>query len=113
LEQRRDHEAIYGVPKKDLGDVGPSVVSINGVVASLGITEFMLMASGVRTPNGVLRYHGQRGNVSVVTDDLDPTCYHCSAIRGRGAAADVERYLLPAPGDSAPVRRTPVESEGI
>ena len=95
-EQRRDHEAIYGVPMKDLGEVGPSVVSINGVIASLGVTEFMLMASGVRPPNGVLRYHGQRGIVSVVRDDLDPTCYHCSAIRGRGAAAGVERYLLSA-----------------
>lgn len=93
-EQRRDHEAVYGVPKKELGEVGPSVVSINGVIASLGVTEFVLLASGVRSPKGVLRYNGQRGIVSVVTDDPNPTCYHCSALRGKGAAADVERYLL-------------------
>ena len=30
-EQRRDHEAIYGVPADALDEVGPSVVSINGV----------------------------------------------------------------------------------
>jgi len=34
----------------DLGRVGPSVVSINGVVASLAATEFMLCATGTREP---------------------------------------------------------------
>ena len=77
-----------------MGQVGPSVVSINGVVASLGVTEFMLMATGVpRQPRNVLKYYGERGVVTIPTKGLDPDCYHCSMTRGRADAAGVQRYL--------------------
>ena len=33
-KERSDHKAIYGIPEDALGEVGPSVVSINGVIAS-------------------------------------------------------------------------------
>ena len=93
-EQRKDHEAIYGISRDDLGSVGPSVVSINGVIASLGVTEFMLMATGVsRRTVKVLKYHGERGVVTSPTKNPDPDCYHCSGIRGKRDDADVQRYL--------------------
>ncbi len=93
-EQRKDHAAIYGVPIDDLGEAGPSVVSINGVIASLGVTEFMLATTGVpRQPKNVLKYYGERGVVTIPTKNPDPDCYHCSGIRGRGDEADVQRYL--------------------
>ena len=93
-KQRKDHADIYGVQVSDLGQVGPSVVSINGVVASLGVTEFMLTATGVpRQPRSVLKYHGERGAVTIPTKSLDPDCYHCSVTRGRADAAGVQRYL--------------------
>jgi len=41
-EARKNRQAIYGVDRADLEEAGPSVVSVNGVVASLGVTEFML-----------------------------------------------------------------------
>lgn len=92
--QRRDHEAIYGVPVDALGEVGPSVVSINGVVASLGVTEFMRIATGMpRQATNHLRYRGERGIVNVVADDPNPDCYYCSGIRGKGHDVDVGRYL--------------------
>ena len=93
-KQRKDHADIYGVQVSDLGQIGPSVVSINGVVASLGVTEFMLTATGVpRQPRTVLKYYGERGVVTTPTRRLDPDCYNCSATRGRASAAGVQRYL--------------------
>ena len=97
-EQRKDHADIYGIPLNALGKVGPSVVSINGVIASLAVTEFMLMATGVpRRPKEFLKYHGQRGIVTVVTETPDPDCYYCSGIRDKGDEADVQRYLKAVP----------------
>src|SRR3989344_4723028 len=55
---QRDIQAIYGVDINLLGNTGPSVVSINGVVASLAVTEFMLMETGVREPRRLLVYYG-------------------------------------------------------
>ena len=93
-EQRKDYASIYGIPLSDLGRVGPSVVSFNGVIASLGVTEFMLTATGVpRQSRSVLKYYGERGVVTTPTKNPDPDCYHCSGIRGKADRAGVERYL--------------------
>ena len=92
--ERQDREAIYGVPDDALGEVGPSVVSINGIVASLGVTEFMLVAAGVREePRKFVKYHGQRGIVTVVTTEPQPDCYYCTTLRGTRDDAHVDRYL--------------------
>ena len=101
FEQRRNQEAIYGIPIGSLGSVGPSVVSINGVVASLGVTEFMLAVSGVRSePRSVLMYHADRGIVLVKSDLPRSGCYFCSLIRGKGDNAQVQRHLPQAAGDT-------------
>ena len=64
-KERKDYADIYGIQLSDLGRVGPSVVSINGVVASLGVTEFMLTATGVpRRPRHVLKFRGESGVVT-------------------------------------------------
>lgn len=93
-EQRRDRAAIYGVPVESLGAAGPSVVSINGVVASLGVTEFMLAVSGVRSePKSVLTYHGDRGVVLQKSQHPREGCYFCSTVRGKRDDAGVQRFL--------------------
>ena len=100
-EQRKNREAIYGIPVADLGAVGPSVVSINGVVASLGVTEFMLAVSGVRSePRGVLTYHGDRGVVLAKSVPPRDGCYFCSDIFGKGDDAKVQRYLPEGAGNA-------------
>ena len=93
-EQRKDHTDIYGIPLEALGNAGPSVVSFNGVIASLGVTEFMLAATGMpRQPRKILRYRGERGIVTVVNEDPASDCHYCSLVWGQGDAADVQRYL--------------------
>ena len=92
-DAKRDRKSIYGVPKDALNEAGPSVVSINGVVASMGVTEFMLAVTGLRKPKGLIRYHGRRGVVNTDTSRPSADCYYCSAIRGKGDEANVQRYI--------------------
>lgn len=92
-DQRIREAAIYGVPAQALGQTGPSVSPINGVVASLAATEFMVAVTGMRPPTRLLEYRGQVSKVVVNNDAPRPDCYYCKGIRSSGAAADVERYL--------------------
>jgi hypothetical protein len=73
--------------------IGPSVVTINGVVASLAMTEFMAAVTGLRPAVPVLTYHGNRGIVTRSSEPPVPDCYYCRGIRGKRDRADVERYL--------------------
>jgi hypothetical protein len=91
-ETREERARIYGVDVAVLGRAGPSVVSINGVVASLGVTEFMAFVTGLRPPKRHLTYHGHLGKVTLLTDPPKPDCYYCKEVRGMHDRADVQRY---------------------
>lgn len=86
-------EEIYGVEKTHLDNSGPSVVSINGVVASLAVTEFMVSVTGIRKPVTLSTYRGQDAKVIVSRDKPQTDCYYCKKIRGKQKAADVEGYI--------------------
>lgn len=90
---RADRQAIYGVPRGLLGGAGPSVVSINGAVASIAVTEFMVAVTGIRKPHRLLNYYGHRGTMTSSKDDPLSDCYYCKGIHRSGAPAHVERYL--------------------
>lgn len=93
LDERRDRDALYGINRAALGRSGPSVVSINGVIASLGVTEFMVGVTGIRTPKRVLTYYGHMGRIASPAEGPSADCYYCRMVRGQGAAADVQRYI--------------------
>jgi molybdopterin-synthase adenylyltransferase len=84
---------IYGMNRDLMAEKGPSVVSINGVVASLAVTEFAVAVSGIRSPCVLLKYYAHQGKVVVNNDAPHPDCYYCSGIRGRRERADVHRYI--------------------
>lgn len=89
--RRAERARLYGLDTATLGQSGPSVVSINGVVSSLAVTEFMVWRVGLRAPERLLRYRADSGKVMVSTDN--PTnCFTCS-LSGSGDQADVDRYL--------------------
>lgn len=91
-QTRTDEKTIYGVSTEYLDQTGPSVVSINGVIASLAVTEFMVMIVGLRQPNRLLQYHGRRGIVNISLDEPHSDCYYCKQVRGRRESAGVDRY---------------------
>ncbi|MCF8332072.1 MAG: ThiF family adenylyltransferase [Bacteroidales bacterium] len=91
-ETRKDREAIYGVDKGELEGTGPSVVSINGVVASIAVTEFILHTTGKRKAKPLLIYRGSRG-IICINNDTKEDCYYCNMVKGKGDKANVNRYL--------------------
>ena len=93
-DAQRDFEKIYGVSKEYLEGTGPSVVSINGIIASLAVTEFMVMITGLRSPSRLLNYHGHLGGI-VNRNTEGPSnkdCYYCKSVRGSRENSDVDRY---------------------
>lgn len=75
------HDAQYGVRRDDLAGSGPSVVSINGVVASLAVTEVMCLLTGLRPPRRQLTYRGDCGGVTLNTQLGREKCPFCTRWR--------------------------------
>ncbi len=92
-ETQRDRNKLYGIDMQGVGKAGPSVVSLNGVVASLGVTEFMLAITGIRPPKPVLTYRGHMGGVSLIAESPASDCFYCRGVRGKRDLVDAGRYL--------------------
>lgn len=92
IEKIEENE-IYGVPKTFLDGSGPAVVSLNGIIASLGVTEFMVYVTGVRSAKEMLIYDGMTGIVKNNTDDPTPDCFYCTSIKGIGDKANIARFI--------------------
>lgn len=92
-EQRDREDAVYGIDRRALDTRGPSVSPVNGVVAGLAATEFMVAVTGLRRPTRLQEYRAWESKVVVNTDSPQPDCLCCTGIRGTGAMADIERYL--------------------
>jgi hypothetical protein len=84
---------MYGLRRDALGDRGPSVVSLNGILASIAVTEFMVFITGVpRPPRRLLRYDGPRGIVVEPRDPPTPNCPYCTQ-SGNGDNIDWHRHI--------------------
>lgn len=81
-EQREEEKRIYGVPPASLEDTGPAIISINGVIASLGVTEFIAWRTRLRDPWPYLVYRGDQGRVLLNIDPPSPDCYYCKGLWG-------------------------------
>lgn len=93
-EQLQREDEIYGIPAGALDIKGPSVSPINGVIAALAAAEFMAAVTGLRPPTPLQEYRGHISKVVVNNDQPLPDCPCCHGIRGKGDAAEVDRYLL-------------------
>ena len=93
LEMQDNERAAYGINIVALEEAGPSVVSINGVVASLGVTVLMSLATEIDVPFSVQTYYGHRGTVNRRIDPAPDSCYYCKHVRGREDEARIERYF--------------------
>jgi hypothetical protein len=71
-ERREREDAIYGIQKGAPGIKGPFVLPVNGVIANLAATEFMVVVS---------------------RDEPVADCLICKSGRGKPHEAGVERYL--------------------
>ena len=78
--ERTVDRRIYGVDRGALGQQGPSVVSVNGVLASLAVTEFMVHATEVREPLHQLTYRADLGSITKSLDQPESGCYYCEGL---------------------------------
>ena len=90
---RKDREDIYGIPKDRLLNNGPAVVSINGIISSIAITEFIFDVTKIRRANNQLIYYGSSGKVFTSNPEPNKDCYYCNVIRGNGDNVDLKRYF--------------------
>jgi molybdopterin-synthase adenylyltransferase len=81
-DQREAHDRIYGIARAALHNTGPMVVSINGAVASIAVTEFMVLVTGLREPFAHLNYLAHQQVIRRSIDPPEPGCYYCSGIWG-------------------------------
>lgn len=75
--QHDEEERIYGIDRRAMDASGPSVVSVNGVVASLAVTELMKWATGLAPAAPLLTYRGDRGTVHRSVDQPAADCFYC------------------------------------
>jgi hypothetical protein len=88
--QREEEARIYGVPRTEL-ITGPSVVSLNGILASAAVTEFMVETTGIRPAIRSLEYNGMMGRMTVDRDPPTPDCYCCNGLFGSGDDSNLKR----------------------
>ncbi|MGO9318654.1 MAG: HesA/MoeB/ThiF family protein [Terracidiphilus sp.] len=76
-EERRNRDAIYGVRLENPNGSGPSVVTLNGVIATIATTEFMVAVTGLRSPVRLTVYRADLGKFTVSKDEPSVACYTC------------------------------------
>lgn len=92
-EDRKNEDKMYGIERTALGDAGPSVVSLNAILVSLAVTEFMLHTTQMLRPaKRLLRYDGVRGIVLEPKDSPIEDCPYCPHT-GTGDQADWQRHV--------------------
>lgn len=80
-EERAQRDRNYGLTPEETGDSGPSVVTINGVVASLACTEALMLVTGLRPPARQLTYRAQESVVRKNSTTGDQQCLYCTQWR--------------------------------
>lgn len=94
INARKDQRAIYGIPKEELKQGGPSVVSLNGIIASLAVTEFLAFTTKIRDPFTFSSYYGSRGIVSTRQVEKNKECFYCNKIKGLKDKAGLEQFFI-------------------
>lgn len=72
----------------------PAVISLNGIIANLALTEFLVATTGIRKPNLHMTYYGMRGNVNIRSDGRRKDCFTCGYLAGSREKANIYRYSL-------------------
>jgi molybdopterin/thiamine biosynthesis adenylyltransferase len=83
----------HGYGLEQVGEA-PSVFSLNGIIANLALTEFMVSVTGIRAPEKKLSYRGMRGIVTASKDERKADCFTCGYLAGKKHEANILRYAL-------------------
>jgi len=93
-EQREAEKRIYGIRRSALGRTGPSVVFLNGLIASAAVTEFSAhVAGGTRQAFPFLVYRGEMAVLTRPADQPMPDCYYCGGVWSGREKVDLNGFL--------------------
>ena len=81
----------------------PAVISLNGTVASLAVTEFLALVTGYRPAKHYTYYDMLDQRVGPRLVERDPRCFTCS-LEGIGDGANLARYSRLGLPEGAPLR---------
>lgn len=91
--QLENEAKVYGVDKQSLAySSGPSVVDLNGIIASLGVQEFKLIVTDPINCSRYLNYRGHLKSISKLQVSNNADCYSCSLYNTKDGA-NIFRYL--------------------
>jgi molybdopterin/thiamine biosynthesis adenylyltransferase len=76
--------------------VEPALMPLNGVVASLGMMEFLAFATGLRPVIPFTRYDTMEGRLVRQSVEANPECVVCRPAHGMGHRQMIDRYALDA-----------------
>lgn len=93
-EDRILEDKIYGLNKAQLNQSGPAVVSINGTIASLAVTEFIVWKTGIRAPKRLIKYYGNLSQIRENIDKPQKNCIYCEGIYRNKDTSGLGRYLI-------------------
>ena len=91
--ERAGESKIYGVNKSKLAQKDPSVVSLNGILASLAVTEFIAGVTGIREIKRAMIYRGSRSHITFPSYVFPKDCFYCNGVLGIGDRSNMERYV--------------------
>ena len=93
---RQFRKSVYGQPVEALLGSGPSVVSINGMIASLGVTELMCEIANIKAVDGTAHrsYLGTFGTVVRPAYGPRQDCRICVKVLGRPEEARLEALIV-------------------
>lgn len=93
-EQTQFRKDVYGQRVADHQETGPAVVSLNGVLASLGVSEILVGLTGIRKPRRKLEYRGTLGVVVDMAADWNPaTCRICTRVANTGDVSEFQGFV--------------------
>ena len=92
-EDVAEAQDLYGVNRELLGDSGPSVGAINGVVALNAMAELQYWVTGIREPQALLTYKGHMATTVRRQQAPNPDCYYCAGLWTGTVQTDIRRYL--------------------
>jgi len=96
LRPKKEHEIERKVGYIQNYDVpAPSVITLNGVIASAATTEFLAFVTGFRSAKDYLSYDAMEQKLVERKISSDSNCFICSSIEGKGNDAQIEeRYSV-------------------
>jgi molybdopterin/thiamine biosynthesis adenylyltransferase len=91
--QLENEASIYGVSVEELkGGSGPSVISINGQIANMAVTEFIALITGMRAPHRALIHRMNLQQITRPQKMYDTNCPCCQNF-GEDGNINMHRYI--------------------